>query len=120
MRQNFWLTLLVILQLACSSHTTSVQTDADRINELVTAYARQYKFNGTILVINRGQVVFSKGYGFKSVKDSTWNDVNTIYQLGSVTKQFTATIIQQLQEQKKLSVHDKLAKYYPGLPGPIP
>jgi CubicO group peptidase (beta-lactamase class C family) len=117
MRQIFWLTLLVILQLACSSQTATAQTDADRINELVTAYTRLYKFNGTVLVINKGQVVFSKGYGFKSVKDSTWNDVNTIYQLGSVTKQFTATIIQQLQEQKKLSVQDKLAKYFPGLPG---
>ncbi|AXY75008.1 serine hydrolase [Paraflavitalea soli] len=117
MRQKLWLIVVVILQLACSSHTASAQTDADRINELVTAYVRQYKFNGTVLVVNKGQVVFSKGFGFKSVKDSTWNDVNTIYQLGSVTKQFTAAVILQLQEQKKLSVQDKLGKYFPELPG---
>lgn len=117
MRQKLWLIVVVILQFACSSHTASAQTDADRINELVTAYARQYKFNGTVLVINKGQVVFSKGFGFKNVKDSTWNDVNTVYQLGSVTKQFTAAVILQLQEQKKLTVQDKLGKYFPELPG---
>ncbi|NII28152.1 serine hydrolase [Pseudoflavitalea sp. X16] len=117
MKQKVWLVIVVILQFACSSHTASAQTDADKINELLTTYVRLYKFNGTVLVVNKGQVVFSKGYGFKSVKDSTYNDVNTIYQLGSVTKQFTATIILQLQEQKKLSVQDKLSKYFPGLPG---
>lgn len=117
MRQKFWLIVIVLLQFACSDYTATAQTDADKINELLTAYSRQYKFNGTVLVVNKGQVVFSRGYGFKSVKDSTYNDINTIYQLGSVTKQFTATIILQLQEQKKLSVQDKLAKYFPGLPG---
>ena len=117
MKHKLWLVIIVAWQFACSNNTATAQTDADKINELVTAYARQYKFNGTVLVVNKGQVVFSKGYGFKSVKDSTYNDVNTIYQLGSVTKQFTATVILQLQEQKKLSVHDKLAKYFPGLPG---
>lgn len=106
--------MLVLLQCACSHHANA-QSDADRINELVTAYARQYKFNGSILVINKGQVVISKGYGLKSAKDSTWNDVNTIYQMGSVTKQFTAALILQLEEQKRLSVKDKLSKYYPGI-----
>lgn len=116
MRQKCWLIVIVCLQMA-GSYLASAQTNADRMDELMTAYSRLYKFNGTVLVISKGQVVFSKGYGYKSAKDSTWNDVNTIYQLGSVTKQFTATVILQLQEQKKLSVQDKLAKYFPGLPG---
>lgn len=115
MTNKGWLIVLVLLQFACSHHAYA-QSDADRINELVTAYARQYKFNGSILVINKGQVVLSKGYGLKSAKDSTWNDVNTVYQMGSVTKQFTAALILQLEEQKKLSVKDKLSKYYPEIP----
>ena len=116
MRQKAWLIIVVLLQLAGMGFTACAQSDADKINELVTAYARQYKFNGTVLVVSKGKVVFSKGYGFKNVKDSTYNDINTIYQLGSVTKQFTAAIILQLQEQKKLSVQDKLSKYYPDYP----
>ena len=116
MRQKAWLIVILLLQLAGMGFTASAQSDADRINELVTAYVKEYKFNGTVLVINKGKVVFSKGYGHKNVKDSTYNDVNPIYQLGSVTKQFTSAIILQLQEQKKLSVQDKLSKYYPDYP----
>jgi CubicO group peptidase (beta-lactamase class C family) len=116
MRQKTWVIVVVLLQLAGIGFTACGQSEADKINELVTAYARQYKFNGTVLVVNKGKVVFSKGYGFKNVQDSTYNDVNTIYQLGSVTKQFTAAIILQLQEQKKLSVQDKLSKYFPDYP----
>lgn len=114
MTRRCWLLLIVVLQFACS-HQATAQSDADRINELVNVYARQYNFNGTILVINKGQVVISKGYGMKNVKDSSYNDVNTIYQMGSVTKQFTAALILQLEEQKKLSVKDKLSKYFPEL-----
>lgn len=113
MKYKLWLALVIALQFACSVNTTNAQSDADKINELLTAYVRQYKFNGTVLVVSKGQVVFSKGYGFKNAKDSTYNDVNSIFQIGSVTKQFTATIILQLQEQKKLSVQDKLSKYFP-------
>jgi CubicO group peptidase (beta-lactamase class C family) len=113
MKYKGWLALVIALQFTCSINTANAQSDADKINELLTAYARQYKFSGTALVISKGQVVFNKGYGFKNAKDSTYNDVNSVFQIGSVTKQFTATIILQLQEQKKLSVQDKLSKYFP-------
>jgi CubicO group peptidase (beta-lactamase class C family) len=113
MKYKFWLALVIALQFSGSVNTVNAQSDADKINELLTAYARQYKFNGTALVVSKGQVVFSKGYGFKNTKDSTYNDVNSIFQIGSVTKQFTATIILQLQDQKKLSLQDKLSKYFP-------
>lgn len=116
MKYKLWVVAVIALQFSCSVNTAHAQSDADKINELVTAYARQYKFNGTVLVISKGLVVFSKGYGFKSVKDSTYNDVNTIYQMGSVTKQFTASLILQLEEQKKLTLKDKLSKYFPELP----
>lgn len=58
----------------------------------------------------------NKGYGFKNVEAKTLNDVNTIYQIGSVTKQFTSTIILKLVEQGKLSLTDKLDKYIPDFP----
>jgi CubicO group peptidase (beta-lactamase class C family) len=41
------------------------------------------------------------------------NDSNTVFQIGSITKQFTATVILKLQEEGKLSVHDKLSAYFP-------
>jgi CubicO group peptidase (beta-lactamase class C family) len=113
-RQGF---ILLILSAALSSTFIYGQTPAEKMDELITAYTRSYKFNGTVLVARGGKIIFERGYGFKNAKDSTKNDVNTIYQLGSITKQFTAAAILKLAEQKKLSTDDRLSKYFPGYPG---
>ncbi len=54
-----------------------------------------------------------KGFGFKNAVLNTRDDTNTQYQVGSVTKQFTSTIILKLAEQGRLSLNDKLSKYFP-------
>lgn len=92
------------------------QTHADRLNELLTAYSKQDKFNGTALVAQKGKIMLKKGYGFKDATSHALNDSSTIYQIGSVTKQFTAALILRLQEQGKLSVKDKLSKYFADFP----
>jgi CubicO group peptidase (beta-lactamase class C family) len=105
--------LLVFLAVAVS---TAAQDVSRTLDELLLAYLRQGKFNGTALVAYKGKILLEKGYGWKSVADSSKNDDKTIYQIGSVTKQFTATLILQQQEAKKLSVEDKLSKYFPSYP----
>ncbi len=92
------------------------QTKTEKINTLIEAYAKQSNFNGTALVAEKGIVLLNKGYGYKNVTVNSVNDENTIYQIGSVTKQFTVAIILKLLEQKKLQLTDKLSKYYPGYP----
>ena len=102
-----------IILLALPGFSQSV---SQKMDELLTAYSNQYQFNGSVLVAQKGRVVLQKGYGWKNVQDKQKNDDQTIFQVGSVTKQFTAAIILQLQQQGKLSVHDKLSKYYPDFP----
>lgn len=57
-----------------------------------------------------------KGYGLRNIADHLPNEANTVFQIGSVTKQFTAAVILKLQETKKLNVEDKISKYFPGFP----
>jgi len=106
----------IIILFTCLWRFGYAQTAPQKIEELISAYADLYKFNGTVLVAEKGKIIFSKGYGLKNAKDSSRNDVNTIYQLGSITKQFTSAIILQLAEQKKLSLDDRLSKYFPDFP----
>ncbi|HEX8277943.1 MAG TPA: serine hydrolase, partial [Segetibacter sp.] len=73
-------------------------------------------FNGSVLITKGGDILINKGYGFKNFETKTTNDPNTIFQIGSVTKQFTSTIILSLAEQGKLSLSDKLNKYFPDFP----
>jgi len=96
----------------------SLQTNAQKQMELDSVMRQFHKanvFNGTVLVAKEGKVVFSKGYGFADAAGKKPNDVNTIFQIGSVTKQFTSAAIMKLQEEKKLSVNDYIGKYFPEL-----
>lgn len=73
-------------------------------------------FTGSVLVMQKGKVILRKGYG---LADREWNIPNTPetkFELGSVTKQFTAACILQLSEQGKLNLDDKLSKYLPNFP----
>ncbi|MBP1767817.1 MAG: beta-lactamase, partial [Candidatus Aminicenantes bacterium] len=61
-----------------------------------------------------GKIVLAKGYGLSAL-DGTPASPETPFAIGSVTKQFTCACILKLAEAGKLSVNDKVAKYYPGL-----
>lgn len=92
------------------------QFAVQKASELIDAYVKMEKINGAVLVARKGNILFKEGYGYKDVTGKTMNDVNTIFQIGSVTKQFTSAVIMQLEQEKKLSVQDKLAKYFPNFP----
>ncbi|HEU0112030.1 MAG TPA: serine hydrolase domain-containing protein, partial [Flavisolibacter sp.] len=109
MKKNFifFISLVVVLQV-------NAQTPEQRMDELVSAYVNNQKFNGSVLVAQKGKVLYQKGWGFRNAEEKIPNDVNSIFQIGSVTKQFTAAIIMQLQQEHKLSVQDPLSKYFTG------
>ncbi len=107
---------LVILFTFCLALAYS-QDLSKKLDTLLNAYSSQYKFSGTALVVKGGKVILQKGYGYKDYSKRKLNDANGIYQLGSITKQFTSATILKLQEQGKLSVQDKLSKYISDFPG---
>src|SRR6187397_28117 len=94
----------------------SFAQQGDKLDTLMSAYAKLHKFNGSVLVAKNGVVLLNKGYGYRNATDKVANNEQTIFQLGSVTKQFTSAVILKLQEEKKLSVSDKVSNYFPGYP----
>lgn len=87
-----------------------------QMDQKVDSYLRAQDFQGSVLIAKGGKVVFSKGYGMANVEHAIPNRPNTVFRLGSITKQFTAVAILQLQQQGKLSVRDPISKYIPGYP----
>lgn len=73
-------------------------------------------YNGSVLIALDGKPVISKGYGFSDAERRIKNSPNTIFDIGSVTKQFTAAAILKLEMQGKLSTDDQLAKYFKNVP----
>lgn len=92
---------------------SSAQTKSEAIDELLTAYTQKEQFNGTALVLHQGKQLLLKGYGWRDVEEQLKNNAHTTFQIGSVTKQFTATIVLKLAERGKLSLNDRLNKYFP-------
>lgn len=104
-----WLFLVVF----ASSHLFA-QSPQAKMDTLLTAYVKEAKFNGAVLVAQKGNVIYQKGFGYKDAAQKLPADAHTIFQVGSITKQFTAAVIMQLQQEGKLSVTDKLSKYFTG------
>lgn len=73
-------------------------------------------FSGAILVSKEGELIINKGYGLANKDINTINNPNTIFDIGSNTKQFTSSAILRLAEQNKLHITDSLSKYFTELP----
>ncbi len=112
MKKIFVFALILII----SKHATAQDSTTQKLDELITAYANLGRFNGSVLIAQHGHILLQKGYGLKNADDKTMNDANTKFQIASVTKTFTATVILKLVELKKMSLNDKLSKYYSGFP----
>ena len=66
-------------------------------------------------VMRNGEVVLAKGYGLANVEKKSPVTPDTLFAIGSVTKQFTCSIALQLEQEGKLSFADPVAKYEPAL-----
>ena len=86
------------------------------LNDYAQAAFNVKDFNGVMLVMQKGKVIYKKAFGMADREWNVANTVNTKFRIGSVTKQFTATCILQLAEQGKLNIDDKLSKYIPDYP----
>lgn len=105
-------TLLLIGALACpSAWAWEVDKDRRLHRELTERH-----FNGVVLVAVGERVVFKEAFGLANVKANELADVGTAYEVGSVSKPFTATAILMLEERGELSLTDPLTKYFPKLP----
>ncbi|HRO44476.1 serine hydrolase [Agriterribacter sp.] len=107
---------LLSLFITIISITIYAQTKEEKLHQLMEAYFNINKLNGSVLVTQNGKILLNRGYGLRSISDSLPNDTNTVFQVGSLTKQFTATVILKLEEMKKLNVTDKLSRYFPDYP----
>jgi Beta-lactamase len=72
------------------------QAKVDKLDKLISTYAEYGKFNGSVLVAEKGKVIYKKVFG---LADMEWNIPSlpdTKHRLGSITKQFTSMLIMQM------------------------
>ena len=71
-----------------------------------------------VIVVDDGKVVYAGGQGLADIEARRKITSETVFRLGSITKQFTAAVILQLAEEGKLSLSDPLSKFLPDYPRP--
>ena len=92
---------------------------SQQINELDSFmnYSRlHYKFNGNILAARKGRLIYMKSFGFSNFETKEELKPSSVFQLASVSKQFTAMAIMILKEKGRLTFDDKVTQYFPHLP----
>ncbi len=88
------------------------QTPAQKLEELMKGYAAHGPFNGAVLVARHDSILLQQAYGEQDLATDKMLTNNSIFMIGSITKQFTSTVILQLEEEGKLKTSDKLSKYF--------
>jgi CubicO group peptidase (beta-lactamase class C family) len=89
----------------------------DRIDTFVRAEMARQKVPGVaIAIVKKGRVFAARGYGFANVEHHVPVGPDTIFQSGSLGKQFTATAVMLLVEQGKIGLEDPITKFFAGAP----
>jgi len=91
----------------------TAQTAQQRLDSLFQSLNTDGELSGAFLIADKGKVVFEKYLGFEDASKTKGITSNSRFELASVSKQFTAMAIMQLEAKGKLSYEDDITKYFP-------
>ena len=113
--KNYFLIMkkqLSILFLFLSLTTFAQEASLARIDSLLSYLNEHDKFMGSVCIMQGDVVVFKQAYGYSEATKGVRANGGTKYKIGSVTKTFTATMIMQLVEEKKILLTTKLSRFF--------
>lgn len=121
MKKTFMSLILIIGLISCKQ--TSVNTKlneahsekSQKLDSLYTEMLKYGEFNGNVLIAENDTILLHKSFGIANRENNQPLTENSIFNLASVTKQFTATAIYLLVKEGKLSFDDEISKYIPEL-----
>src|SRR5947209_2306739 len=86
---------------------------------LLEERSRSDEFSGAALIASRGTPLFERAYGYASHGLGVRNHLDTLFNVGSMAKMFTAVSIVQLAEQGRLNFEDAVSRFLPEYPGEV-
>jgi CubicO group peptidase (beta-lactamase class C family) len=111
-------TLICAVVFMGSFQAIAQETDSlsksEQVNKLFECTINAAVPGASVIVIHRGKILHKKGYGLANIEQNKPNTPETIFRLGSMTKQFTAIAILQLYDKGMLQIDEYVEKYLPG------
>lgn len=107
--------VLVIISLSLML-SGSAQNKTLQLDSIFTQLNSAQKFYGNVLIAEKGNVIYKKSFGKADRSKNTDLNEESMFELASVSKQFTAMGIMLLKKQGQLSYEDSLRSFFPELP----
>jgi CubicO group peptidase (beta-lactamase class C family) len=108
----FWLCILLITL----SLSTAADEKTDKVDKLFAEWDSTVTPGVSMAIIHNGEIIYKRGYGMANLEHNIPNSPETVFRIGSTSKQFTAACIAILSLKGKLSLDDDIRKYLPELP----
>ena len=108
--------VFITVGMVCLADSTSLETKKEQVNTLFAQWNKPGTPGAAVVVVQKGKTVFKNFYGFANLEHGIPISENTVFAVGSVSKQFTGFAILQLEKQGKLSLQDDIRIYIPELP----
>ena len=109
------LSLTVLLPTTAVTQPSGTELPT-RLDAVLSATFGPAAPGAAVIVVHQGKTVFRRAYGLANLETKTPMRPDMVFQIGSVTKQFTSTAILMLAEQGKVSLDDDVTKYFPDYP----
>jgi len=113
------LILLTSFSANSQAKTDDFATIKKHVDKIASHYVNLGWFSGSLLVAKDGVVFHQESFGYSNIASKTENTVHTKYNIGSIVKNYTAVLILQQAENKKLYLTDTLDKFGLGFPKKI-
>lgn len=110
--------LFLSLVLTLFPQFSRAQTRESALESFFAAIDKNWDISGSILVAENGKTLYQKSLGYADAQNKIPNTANTLFQIASVSKLFTAIAILQLFEQQRLELTDQFSKYFTDFPYP--
>ncbi len=118
--KKVYLVFMVVLGFYLSVNAQTISKQDEQIGlKLDSILNKEFKSNEpgcAVLVSRKGQIVYKKAFGLANMELTVPNNSDMVFEIGSITKQFTAIAIMQLVDQGKISIQDTINKFIPDYP----
>ena len=113
MKFNYTLALIISVQICFSQQTVE---ELKGIDDEIIQLMKKYNTVGlSVAVVKDGKTLYTKGFGYRDLKQKLPVTENTLFHIASMTKAFTGSLLGILESKNQLSLKDKPAMYVPNL-----
>ena len=88
----------------------------DKVDKLFAAWDRTTSPGASLAVVKDGKIIYERGYGMAKIEDGIVNTPDKVFDIGSVSKQFTAASLAMLVREGRVGLEDDIRKYIPEMP----